>query len=463
MGVGFDDLPIELVEMILRHTTFEEDRVLFRTCRRLYQLLKPNMYRKIELRLDGSTEQALEDSKSRLVQLCRTLYQNNSNVAHLVEEVDIQGTKPLSVLPQLWRQEGSSEWLPRKRRWDGTLRWWRMALGKGNTDVLVAVIVSLVRNVRVLRLGYEMWSDSRFLSHVLDFAKELQTVEFLPPPSRDWDWDAHTDLYKATNANITYDMNQLRALVRLPQVRSITCIIAEPMIPGRAFARLLGNVSCTDMRTLRLVKSELQQRSLGLVLQRMPLLEELVYDHWINVNTPLIMPCYFESRYMDAALARVRGSLRVLHIALTFYSHRGTNIGRGTYWGIINTMQSLARFSNLIELKIPGVLLLGWLAGGSAHVRLASILPASLQRLILRVDEFDGFEYYDWTKKELMERVRQYVNQIVEINEEAGEEIYKLKAIDLELPDLSFQDDAVLRTQLLDDCEAAGIDITIHD
>ena len=458
----FTELPTELIEPILSDSelSFKTQHALLHSCRRLYWLLKPGVYRKIQLNFDDCTPEAIERSSRRLVQLCRTLYRSSS-AASMVQELDIQGSKPLSVLPQLWSEVGYTDWLPRKKKWEGTFRWWKTQLVKGNPDVLVAVIISVVRNMRVLRLGFDIWSRSPFLSVVLEFPKNLQYVEFLAPsPRAGWDWDAHTDIFKCTNAPVRYDMKQLRALLNLPQIRNLTCVVAEI---GGILARSFKDISCTDMKRMVFAKSELQQKSLGQVLRATPLLKELIYDNWINVNTPEILPCYFESDQMDTALWRLRRELRTLHISVTFYSHRGTNVARGTHWGINGTIQSLVRFSQLTELKIPMVILLGWQASGS-QIRLNNVLPFSLQRLILRVDEFDGFESYDWTRADIMDRVWTFINHVRIDNMKRlryNRRPWDLRVVELELPDLSSPDDLDVQNGLVSECLEAGIDIVI--
>ena len=78
-------LPLEVIEAILAETTPAQDYALLHICRRLYQLTKPRLHRTIRLHLDYSKEKVLqpETSKSRIVQLCRTLHCSTA-VAHLV-------------------------------------------------------------------------------------------------------------------------------------------------------------------------------------------------------------------------------------------------------------------------------------------------------------------------------------------------------------------------------------------
>jgi hypothetical protein len=47
---------------------------------------------------------------------------------------------------------------------DGAYMYFLSPLTKGDTDTIVAALIPFLGNLRVLRLGFDLWSDSRYLS-----------------------------------------------------------------------------------------------------------------------------------------------------------------------------------------------------------------------------------------------------------------------------------------------------------
>jgi hypothetical protein len=135
---------------------------------------------------------------------------------------------------------------------------------------------------------------------------------------------------------------------------------------------------------LYLQQSELTPSSLGCLLRLTPKLRELEYDHWINSMQGGATMQYFQCADMDAALQPVRSCLERLCISVEFFINEAVDLGRGYYWGFQGTIKCLFDFSCLVSLKIPVVLLLGWIPTSVGVVTLlATVLPSCLRNLTL--------------------------------------------------------------------------------
>ena len=220
-------LPLEIIEIILADVPFSAHYALLHTCRGFYRLTRPKIYRKIHLHLSTEPE-TIEASKTQLVLLCRTICRprrprRRNDVASLVEEFDVQGSKPLTVLPQLCHQEEYLSWEPRTL-WGQSpspisdLKYWRWdQLQKGNTDVLIAIMISHMTFMRILRLGFDIWSGSPCLSACLKNLHSLECAELLAPSTRE-DRGTYHEMLKSSSGVNLYDARQLRALLSLYQV-----------------------------------------------------------------------------------------------------------------------------------------------------------------------------------------------------------------------------------------------------
>ena len=408
------DLPTELIDIILSDVPLTTHLALLYTCRRLYTLTKPRIYRKVSLYLDcHSTLENLETSKRRLVCLCRTLY--CSDVASLVKEFDIQGFKPSTVHPQHRYEQRYSEWFPRELRSTPAYKLWKEQGLAGNTDILIASIIFAMRNMRVLHLDFDFWvTESPCLTHVLSNMNELRHVNFYP---REYDaYDHHRP--QSTNPYGSFFMEQLIAVLRLPRVESVACQVGESKMPMSWLTRFLKNISCSSLKRLYLERSEIHQRLLGHVLRATPRLEEIVYDLCINIHYNRSLTSWFNCRVMDNTLSSLKQTLRYLYINVKFdpvfdYIDELDNDDFDLSYfhqGIQNTMRSLVNFPNLTELSIPIIALLGW--NSVENTQLADVLPRSLRHLLLTVDNISStFDAYHWSNADLIDRVDMFVRR----------------------------------------------------
>ena len=458
------DLPLEIIETILDKVS--SYHALLLTCHHLYRLVKPKIYRKIHLHLSTAPE-TIEASKTQLVLLCRTICHGSGDsdldVARLVEEFDVQGSKPLTVLPQICHQEGYTSWAPPNPPFlvppmANVYRWREEQLRKGNADVLIAVMISHMENMRILRLGHDIWCGSPCLSNCLLNLNELQCAELLAH-SAEPSTVAYFEMYDTASMASSYDARQLEALLSLPRIEKVSCMVTESSVRSDSTSYWFRPESRPSVvKRLHLVKTDLQP-SLGEVLRITPVLEEFAYDLCIENCTP---DCFIGNE-VDKALLHVQSTLQRLEISLTFFPTHLTVTGASTfigsgpdeYCGIGNTMRSLVNCHCLLDLTIPSFVLLGCSPIAHEHeIQLADVVPPSLQRLSLTLNGISGIGCYGWTAEELVARVEPYVR---------GGNSDQLKVLELEVPTWDEESgdrnthNMAACSRLANDCHDAGI------
>jgi hypothetical protein len=296
---------------------------------------------------------------------------------------------------------------------------------KGDTDAIVAGLISFLDSLKVLRLGFDLWSDSRYLSTTflaIPYLEEIELSSFimvsapLSETEREY-WDNlgfadKTLIFKTSNGPMYYDPEQFKHLFLRPRMKKISLMIPEPRNSWFSPPPDDPPESRSKLTRLCLQQSELTPSSLSCLLRLTSSLRELEYDHWINSVHGDYTMRYFQCADMDAALQPVLSCLERLSIRIQFFLTEARDVGRRYQRGIQGTIRSLADFPCLAYLEIPVVLLLGWTpisVGGITQ--LATILPSSLRTLTLTT-ELEYFQSYKWTREELCSHVGHYVKTV---------------------------------------------------
>lgn len=417
---SLDKLPRELLDLILQYTTPSCQRKLVYICRLLHQIAQLHIYRKIHITLRPEDAQ---DRNTVIVQLFRTVG-TRPLLASYVHELEIFGSKPLILSTQLSEDQARS--CMRKMAFsDVAMMHWFNRLMKGDTDAIVAGLISFLGNLKVLRLGFDIWSDSRYLRTTFLAIPYLEEIELsssimasapLSENERDY-WDNlsasdKTLIFKTSKGPIYYDPKQFENLFLRPRIKKISLMIPEPRDNWFLPPPNVPPESGLKLTRLCLQQSELTPLSLSWLLRLTPSLRELEYDHWINSVHGSRTMRYFQCADMDAALQPVLRSLERLCIKVQFFLTEARDLSLRYPRGIQGTIKSLIDFSCLTYLEIPVVLLLGWTPTSVGGItQLATVLPPSIRNLTLTTDQ-DPPESYKWTREELSSYVGDYVKTV---------------------------------------------------
>ena len=168
---------------------------------------------------------------------------------------------------------------------------------KGDTDAIIAVLISYLSNLRVLRLGFDLWSDSRYLSTTFSIIPHLEEIElsssimatnsFSKGESDHWDdldMLDRTLIFKTDNGPLYYDPKQFENIFFISSIKKANLMVPEPK--NDWFSRPHNNKpeSCSKLTHLCLQQSELTPLFLSKLLRSTPSLYELNYEHLININ-----------------------------------------------------------------------------------------------------------------------------------------------------------------------------------
>jgi hypothetical protein len=460
-------LPRELLDLILLHLPYASQRTLLYVCRRLHTVAKPAIYRKIRLTL------CLEDGHDRsncvIVQFFRTLVTANLSLISEIQELEISGPKPLTLLTEMSDRQ-TYVWLSRIQPSLGTRMHWENQLLKGDTDVMIAALISSLHNLRVLRLGFDVWSASRYLSKVIASRSKLEEIELSSSMIVGENYlnneidEYKTSIFKTANGPISYDTQLLHNLLSLQRLKNVTIMAAEPRDSWFTMSTDPPLTPHTKLTRLCLEASELKPSSLGLLTREMPNLRQLEYKNLIDAHHGGPTMQYFQCADMDAALTSVRSSLEHLCVDVEFFADKSTYLGLGFNWGVQGTIKCLADFTCLTHLEIPLVLLLGWKPNNNSDnvngsIQLETVLPRTLKYFKLTT-ALEYFEINEWSRSDICMRVSDYVKFVTATNMDGPR---NLEEISLDLcKDYNTRNDVatpLMRTI----CAEAGITLRISE
>lgn len=223
-------------------------------------------------------------------------------------------------------------------------------------------------------------------SSPLGFGQVLEAARILVPRPED-DPEDEMDYYVYPSS--------LMPLLGLPTVR---CIEAHRVDDGGRPVPVTPGGTCQTLRELRLVRCQLTEESLGLVLAAAPNITTL--------NCDLVLDAEHVSGWYDlgkvrASLDGLKGSLEDLSLALNLWSSTAIDCGEKGSWGIRGSLGSLRDFHHLRRLSVSLPVLLGWHVEGSA--KLADVLPEGIRSLTITNEMFFWWRYewdgVDWDKK----------------------------------------------------------------
>lgn len=223
-------------------------------------------------------------------------------------------------------------------------------------------------------------------SSPLGFGGALETARILVPRPED-DLEDEMDYYVYPSS--------LLPLFGLPSVR---CIEAHRVDDGGEPVMATPGVTCQALRELLLVRCQLTEESLGLVLGAAPSLRTLRCDLVLDAEH---VSGWFDLGKVRASLDGLQGSLEDLSLSLNLWSSTAIDCGEKGPWGIHGSLGSLRDFDRLTRLSVSLPVLLGWHVQGSG--KLADVLPAGIRSLTITNEMFFWWHYewdgVDWDKK----------------------------------------------------------------
>lgn len=217
-----------------------------------------------------------------------------------------------------------------------------------------------------------------------------------------------------------------------------------------------GVTTCQTLRELRLVRCQLTEESLSLMLGAAPNLTMLHCDLVLDAE---YTSGWFELSRVRASLGGLRDSLEDLSLALNLWSSTAIDCGNEGPWGICGSLGSLKGFGCLERLSVSLPVLLGWRVQGSSS--LADVLPAGLRSLTITNEMFFWWHYewdvVDWDKKDARDtpRWRWIEEKIVEY---LGSRPGSLEELVLDIPTAG---EAERAGQLRDTLVSKGQDLAI--
>lgn len=282
-----------------------------------------------------------------------------------MKELEISGSKPLILSTRLSEDQARS--CMRKLAFSDVamMHWFNRPI-KGDTDAIVVGLISSLGNLKVLQLGFDIWSDSRYLSTTflaIPYPEEIElssSVMASAPLSENekdyWDNLSPSDktlIFKTSNGPMYYDPKQFEHLFLRQGIKKITLMIPEPRDNWLSHPPNVPPHSGSKLTRLCLQQSELTPSSLSCLLRLTPSFRELEYDHWINSVHGGHTMRYFQCANMDAALQPVLPCLERLCIKVEFFLTEARDRSLRYPRGIQGTIKSLVDFSCLAYLEIP--------------------------------------------------------------------------------------------------------------
>lgn len=218
------------------------------------------------------------------------------------------------------------------------------------------------------------------------FGRVLETARILVPlPENDLEDEMDYYVYPSS----------LLPLFGLPSIRRIE---AHRVDDGGESIKVSPIVISQTLKELRLVRCQLTEESLDLVLDAGPNLTTLHCDLVLDAEH---VSGWFDLGKVRASLDGLEGSLEDLSLALNLWSSTAIDCGETGPWGIRGSLGSLRDFGRLTRLCVSLPVLLGWRVEGSG--KLADVLPAGIRSLTITNEMFFWWHYewdgIDWDKK----------------------------------------------------------------
>ena len=279
---------------------------------------------------------------------------------------------------------------------EGTLAL-RQAVRSGNPTAYTILIISMLPNLRTLRLGFDYHSRMDGLGHLFRhmlFNHSTESGSCVSTIHRvALSTSRHHEQLRHESA-LGLDMDTITNLLYLPDIKEIEASLPPVPALGLQWPSPHGQPPIAlSLTSLRLWQCEGDVKTLKNILQATPNLRHLTYGHiWYKngVIHPLDL-CDFLH-----ALTYVSGTLQELYIRSRTRKH-GWKVDSSVWYELGHApkgrIESLEEFVHLRKLCIPWVFLVGFEVKSPAEVTFR--LPLSIESVCF-TDDPDKFADWEW-------------------------------------------------------------------
>lgn len=407
---SLDTLPTEILNFILNYTSSETQYQLLSTCQQSNTQVAPTLYRDVTLNVREEDQKSLD---SRIACFFRTI-RDNQCLALYVRELNVKGHKPPGV---------EVGYIPtRNVKKDTTEETHQPAKGKlvyetCDTNSVIAAMLHKLENLEALHLEYPFWSENGFLPVIYqNCLKKLKKIN-LGIQFPQFPTGRYGEAWETMQGSNLIDMNQLRSLMELPCIESITCVASDGEKGGdeKEEIEMEFMSPAQKLTSLKFRRSKLTSPALGKILSATPNLRQLEYEFWIDGKLNEEPADYYDCEQLDNALEPVRNILERLRLSILFHGDHTVMMINGWSWRteVRGILRSLASFTQLTHLHIPHLLLLGRTIEEANTVKFVDILPRSLKFLSISTRDLPPLRRvltYDHTYEKLLDRLYEYVD-----------------------------------------------------
>ena len=285
---------------------------------------------------------------------------------------------------------------------------WLEELVLGDVDILVAVLLSQLFNLRTINL------DTKFQRYTILLSTLLEEKSLRFPPR------LRLSVLESVNLNAEglsqgvineklrkdwYSQEQVLSLLHSPSIKSLDLslppsILYWPMLSTRS----------SRLTSLILAQSYLSEVGLSQLLTETPALQRLHYQKVVRSRDwklPISEKCLFDCKFLLIALQEVQATLKDL--VLSIKDNNTRNTPRPPGWHCASgRLDSLHKFKNLKNLQLPISML--WGHDPEVCYKLADPLPTNLGSLHL-TDEMRELEPQDYPRPQLRSWVEEYLEE----------------------------------------------------
>lgn len=411
---SLDALPTEILNLILNYTSSSTQHQLVSTCRRLNTQVAPILYRDVALNVREEDQKSLD---SRIACFFRTI-RDDQNLAHYVRELSIKGHRPAGIeVGYIPTSENDGKDTTEQQNHQQLARK-KLVYETCDTNSVIAAMLHKLEKLETLHLEYAFWSENVFLPVIYqNCLKKLKKINLgiMFPPFPTGQYGEVWDRMQGSNQ---IDMNQLRSLMSLPLIESITCVAADGEKGSDEKdddAELVSMPIAQNLTSLKFLRSKLTPRGLGKILSATPKLQQLEYEFWIDGKLNEELVHYYDCAQLDNALKPVRNVLERLRLNILFHGDHTVMYLNGWSWRteVRGILRSLASFTQLTHLHIPHFLLLGRTIQEADAVKYVDMLPRSLKFLSVSTRDLPPLRPVlssDFANEKLLDRLYEYVD-----------------------------------------------------
>lgn len=398
---------------ILDHLALDDALSLATSCNGLQASSTPFVLR--DIRIDWTNR-----PRRQVLQLLQIIFKN-PEYALYVQHVSMMGSS------EPWDDKGPDpvDWESERQEFEGltdqamdlvrragvpNVDDWHLAIYGGNIYALATVFLSQLPNIKSLRLDYSfVWWDGypgtmlkQALLHpngVFSTFDQLETVEYganVPIAETEQpDNDEVPDGYPP------YNPHQFMAWFCLPALRHLNIWLRD--IEGLQESK--PDLNLSNLESLIMARSTATEQHIEYLITRTPNLKSL---HAALAFAWRGEPILTDDQIFAQALEAVSPTLEQLSLGLEYYpSSLGDREWDEEDDEAFEPFQNLfTRFTNLQEIEIPLVMLLGWLYDELLDI--GPLLPQSISHLCLR-DDLRSFYDFEWTENRAILLLESYL------------------------------------------------------